>query len=126
MADYLDQVSEFVANTGFDDLPSAAVDRARRVIADTIAAIAAGSAEPEVAALTARMTTQAGRSSVIGAGQSAPPATAAFLNGTSGTFLELDEGNQFSRGHPGIHALPSALAVAEDCQSSGKDFLPLS
>ena len=123
MADYLDQVSEFVANTGFDDLPSAAVDRARRVIADTIAAIAAGSAEPEVTALTARMITQAGRSSVIGAGQSAPPATAAFLNGTSGTFLELDEGNQFSRGHPGIHALPSALAVAEDCRSSGKDFL---
>ena len=52
MTDYLDQVSEFVADTAFDDLPDAAVERARRVITDTIAAIAAGSAEPEVVALT--------------------------------------------------------------------------
>ena len=113
MADYLDQVSEFVADTGFDNLPNAAIERARRVIVDTIAAIAAGSVEPEVVALTTRMATQEGPSSVIGTGRCTLPATAAFLNGTSGTFLELDEGNQFSRGHPGVHALPSALAVAE-------------
>ena len=123
MTDYLDQVSEFVADTAFDDLPDAAVERARRVITDTIAAIAAGSAEPEVVALTTRMATQGGPSSVIGAARRAQPTTAAFLNGTSGTFLELDEGNQFSRGHPGIHALPSALAVAEDQRASGQDFL---
>ena len=123
MADYLDQVSEFVTDTSFDDLPGATVERARRVIADTIAAIAAGSAEPEVATLTARMAAQEGPSSVIGAGRRTQPATAAFLNGTSGTFLELDEGNQFSRGHPGVHALPSALAVAEDQETSGQDFL---
>ena len=123
MTDYLDQVSEFVADTAFDDLPDAAIERARRVITDTIAAIAAGSAEPEVVALTTRMATQGGPSSVIGAARRAQPTTAAFLNGTSGTFLELDEGNQFSRGHPGIHALPSALAVAEDQRASGQDFL---
>ena len=123
MTDYLDQISEFVADTAFDDLPDAAVERARRVITDTIAAIAAGSAEPEVVALTTRMATQGGPSSVIGAARRAQPTTAAFLNGTSGTFLELDEGNQFSRGHPGIHALPSALAVAEDQRASGQDFL---
>ena len=123
MADYLDQVSEFVADTGFDNLPNAAIERARRVIVDTIAAIAAGSVEPEVVALTTRMATQEGPSSVIGAGRRTQPTTAAFLNGTSGTFLELDEGNQFSRGHPGVHALPSALAVAEDQRASGQDFL---
>ena len=123
MTDYLDQVSEFVADTAFDDLPDPAIERARRVITDTIAAIAAGSAEPEVVALTTRMATQGGPSSVIGAARRAQPTTAAFLNGTSGTFLELDEGNQFSRGHPGIHALPSALAVAEDQRASGQDFL---
>ena len=123
MADYLDQVSEFVADTGFDNLPNAAIERARRVIVDTIAAIAAGSVEPEVVALTTRMATQAGPSSVIGTGRCTLPATAAFLNGTSGTFLELDEGNQFSRGHPGVHALPSALAVAEDQKASGQAFL---
>ncbi len=123
MAGYLDQVSTFIADTGYDDLPVEAVDRARRVIADTIAAIAAGSAEPEVVALTERMAVADGPSSLIGPGGRCTPATAAFLNGTAGTFLELDEGNQFSRGHPGVHALPSALALAEKIGAPGKDFL---
>ena len=123
MVNYLDQVSDFVANTSYSDLPHSAVDRARRVLADTIAAIAAGSAEPEVMALIKRTTNQHGPSRLIGSGERAEPAMAAFLNGTAGTFLELDEGNQFSRGHPGIHALPAILALAEQCGSTGRDFL---
>ena len=79
MTDYLNQVSEFVADTSFNDLPDATVERARRVIADTIAAIASGATEPEVAALTARMAAQEGPSSVIGAGRRTQPTTAAFL-----------------------------------------------
>jgi 2-methylcitrate dehydratase PrpD len=42
MPDYLDQLAEFLAGCGFDDLPEPAVARARLVIADTVAAIAAG------------------------------------------------------------------------------------
>lgn len=123
MSAYLDTVSAFVADTRFEDLPEAAVVRGRRVLADTVAAIAAGSAEPEVVALVERMAGGDGPSSLIGPGRRAEPATAAFLNGTAGTFLELDEGNQFSRGHPGIHALPAALAVAEQLRAPGRDFL---
>ena len=37
---------------------------------------------------------------------------AAFLNGTAGTFLEMDEGNQYARGHPAIHVVPAILAWA--------------
>src|SRR6202030_1661799 len=48
---------------------------------------------------------------------------AAFLNGTAGTMLEIDEGNQFARGHPGIHVVPAVLAAAEELGSSGSDVL---
>lgn len=123
MTGYLDQVSAFVADTDFADLPEPVVGRARRVLADTIAAIACGSAEPEVAALVGRMARIDGPSSVIGPGRRTDAATAAFLNGAAGTFLELDEGNQFSRGHPGIHVAPSALAVSEQIGASGKSFV---
>jgi len=123
MVNYLKQVSSFVADTNFLDLPHSAVDRARRVLVDTIAAIAAGSAEPEVMALVKRTATQTGASTLIGSGRSADPSTASFLNGTAGTFLELDEGNQFSRGHPGIHALPAIMALAEQRRSTGREFL---
>ena len=123
MADYLDEVSAFVADTDFSDIPDPAVYRARRVLTDTIAAIASGSAEPEVVALLDRMAGCGGPASLVGPGRRSEPATAAFLNGTAGTFLELDEGNQYSRGHPAIHALPSALAVAEEIGASGQAFL---
>ena len=121
MTDYLVPLARFLAKTEFADLPAAAVDRARRVLADSLAAIAAGSAEPEVRALTEKMAPSApGAASLIGQDGRAAPATAAFINGTAGTFLELDEGNQFSRGHPGIHALPAALAVAEGQIGAGR------
>jgi len=37
--------------------------------------------------------------------------------------LEIDEGNQFARGHPGIHVVPAVLAAAEELGSRGSDVL---
>jgi 2-methylcitrate dehydratase PrpD len=123
MADYLDEVCGFLARCRLEDLSDGAVERARRVLADSVAAISAGSREPEVIALTEKVATGDGPSMVIGTGMRTEPGKAAFLNGTAGTFLEMDEGNQFSRGHPGIHAIPAALAYAEAHGKSGADLL---
>ena len=83
MPNYLDTVASFVADTTYADLPSAAVERARRVIADSVAAIVAGAAEPEVIAFTRRLVPEpGGTASVIGAGIRTEPAKAALLNGT--------------------------------------------
>ena len=115
---------EFLAETRFEDLPEAAVDRARWVTLDSLGAVAGGSAEPEVRALTAKLApNSSGKASVLGTALQADPARAAFLNGTGGTFLELDEGNQFCRGHPGIHAFPAALALAEQNALDGRAFV---
>ena len=64
-------------------------------------------------ALAARMIARegAGDAPVIGLPHGARPGAAAFLNGTSGTMLELDEGNQYARGHPAIHVVPALLAA---------------
>ncbi len=125
MAHYLDELSEFLAATRFADQPDEVVAHSKVVIADTIAAIAAGAQEPEVQALTASQAgaSAGGPATIIGAGRRAEPQRAAFLNGTAGTFLEMDEGNQFSRGHPSIHALPSALAHAEAHGHSGAELI---
>ena len=48
---------------------------------------------------------------------------ASLLNGTAGTMLELDEGNQYARGHPGIHVVPAALAVGGRLAVSGADLI---
>ena len=83
MADYLDEVCGFLAGCRFEDLSEGAVERARRVLADSMAAISAGSREPEVIALTEKVATCDGPAMVIGAGIRTEPGKAAFLNGTA-------------------------------------------
>lgn len=125
MTNYLDQISEFIYECQFDRLPSEVVLKACDVTADTLAAIAAGAQENEVKDLTAKILAakSQGLSTIIGSGEKTEPSKAALINGTAGTFLEMDEGNQFGRGHPGIHVIPAALAMAEEKGLSGRDFI---
>jgi 2-methylcitrate dehydratase PrpD len=125
MPEYLDRLVSYVCRTNFNDLPQAVVLRAKEVMADTLSVIAAGAQEDEVKGLTKRLVDHKSRqvASLIGSGMRTEPSKAALINGTAGTFLELDEGNQFGRGHPGIHVVPAALAMAEERRLSGKDLL---
>jgi 2-methylcitrate dehydratase PrpD len=119
---YLDRLCGFAASLHYEQLGAQTLEQAKVVIADTLAAIAAGSREPEVMALARKIDGQ-GNSTVIGAGMRSSAPTAAFLNGVAGTWLEMDEGNRFSRGHPSIHVLPAALAFAEARHLPGRDLL---
>jgi 2-methylcitrate dehydratase PrpD len=95
-----------------------------QILADSVGAIVGGAAEPEVAALVARMSVgSSGTAAIVGTGKTVAPATAAFLNGTAGTTLEMDEGNQFCKGHPGMHVIPAALAEASVGSVSGRALL---
>ena len=68
----------------------------------------------------AERTGPSGPATVLGAGfPRVEPWWAIVANGLAGTMLELDEGNRFARGHPGIHVLPAALAEAERLGRSG-------
>jgi len=125
MTNYLDHIVSYVCRTSFDDLPQNVVLRAKEVLVDSLSVIAAGAQEDVVKALKERIVDPKARqvASLIGLGMRTEPSKAALINGTAGTFLELDEGNQFGRGHPGIHVIPAALAIAEDGHRSGRDLV---
>ena len=126
---YLDTLSAFAAGLRFPALPEAVRAHTGWILADTVAAIAAGSAEPELQALAALHGAPASSggpghaATLIGLGRAAAPDAAALVNGTAGTFLEMDEGNRYSRGHPAVHVLPAALALAEQRDADGDTFL---
>ena len=122
-AQYLDDFCQFAAQTRFESLPADVVQRTKEIIADTLAVIAAGSQESEIVSLVSRLACSNGPGTLIGTGRKTETATAALINGTAGTFLELDEGNQFARGHPAIHIVPAALALAEQEGLSGRDLI---
>ena len=123
--DYLDAIADFVCSTRLEDIPEAVLDEMRITFADTLAVIAAGMQTREMKALLSvhAPLTAPGAACVIGSGCRMNPLDAAGLNGTAGVFLELDSGNSQSHGHPGIHCLPSALAVAQATGASGAETL---
>jgi 2-methylcitrate dehydratase PrpD len=117
-------LARFVAGTAAGAIPAPVRDHTALIVADTVGVILGGSREPEAARLRAGADRSAGPATVIGTGFGrAEPWWAIVANGLAGTMLELDEGNRFARGHPGIHVLPAALAEAERLDRSGDALL---
>lgn len=120
--DSLGQVAEFAALTPTSSISPEVNARTSLILADCIGAIVGGAAEPDVAALASRQAGD-GPALLIGTSEKRSAGTAALLNGTAGTTLEMDEGNQFCKGHPGIHTVPAALGAASQGRISGADLL---
>lgn len=115
-------LAAFLANTGFEDLPHEVIERAKLTIADTIGVMLKGSLEPEMQKLYAQLP-QGGEAVIIKEGfPKTNMAAAGFANTTAACFVELDEGTSPS-GHPALHVLPPALALAQVLGKSGADLI---
>jgi 2-methylcitrate dehydratase PrpD len=125
MRDYLDRLSRLAASTRFDALPERTRAAARDVVMDTLGAILAGSRLAENARLARLVAERSGTrsASLVGHADGADPMFAALANGTAGVALEMDEGNRWGGGHPAIHVLPAALAVAEELGADGRRLI---
>ena len=123
--DYLDTLSQFSSDLDYSKLDINVKEQVGWILADTVAAMVAGSAEPELRAIANKQTGASSQhaAQLIGLGRHSTPEAAAFINGTSGTFLEMDEGNRFSRGHPAVHVIPAALAISQERDASAESFL---
>jgi len=118
------QLAQFVAQTTFAALPQDVVERAQEVARDTVGVIVGGIAEAEVRALAEYAAASfPGPATLFGWGRGVAAPWAALVHGTAGTTLEMDEGHAFARGHAAIHALPPALALAEERGASGAQAL---
>jgi 2-methylcitrate dehydratase PrpD len=122
---YLQELAAFASGAALADLPPAALARTRWLIADSLPVIAAGMQQPEMRAWSAQHLAGAagGKAWLIGSGRRVGVQDAALLNGTAGTWLELNEGNLFAKGHPGIQVVPAAVALAQELGASGEALL---
>jgi len=125
VTDYLDRLAHVAAEASVDTLPSTTVEAAKRVLLDTLGAIAAGSTLPENGRLARLAAARAphGVATLLGHGAKADAGWAALVNATAGVALEVDEGNRLGGGHPAIHVIPGALAVAEEQALDGRRLL---
>jgi 2-methylcitrate dehydratase PrpD len=123
--DYLGRLAACVAATRFEALPVSTVAAARLVLLDTLGAIVAGSAMPENGRLARFAASRApgGRATLLGHRDRADAFWAALTNATAGVALEVDEGSRLGGGHPAIHVVPGALAVAEERRLGGRRLI---
>lgn len=123
--DYIDELVTFACTAQLSDVTPKALQHLRFIVADTLAAVAIGNQQPEMQAMLVQQLrlSGTGQAAVLGTGTNLNPIDAAALNAAAGCWLELDEGNLTSNGHPGIQVIPAALAVAQQMGKSGAEFL---
>src|SRR5262247_1076765 len=125
MGQAIETLAHFIAETPWDAIPETVRQHTKLVLLDTLGVILAGSIQPEVIEVRARLTATGGHGATIYAPGMPPsdPRTAAFLNGLAGRSIELCEGHRYVSCQGAVQALPTALAGAEWQQRSGPDAL---
>ena len=130
MVERTEKLAKFCAETTFSQLDFQVVERTKFIISDTIGAILGGIVEPEVREFLkfrAGQKSKARKVKIIGLNKWAEHSDASLIHGIAGTTLEMDEGNQFAKGHPAIHVLPALVSVVQSRllpqNISGQEFL---
>ena len=130
MLERTEKLAKFCADTTFSQLESQVVERSKLIFSDTIGAILGGIVEPEVRAflkIRAGQKSKGRKVKIIGLSKWAEQSDASLIHGIAGTTLEMDEGNQFAKGHPAIHVLPALVSVVQSPllpqNISGQEFL---
>ena len=112
-----DQLAEFVASTRLADIPADVIARGRLVLADCVGCMVAGAVVPEMRRLAALHVDRANPvATVLGTGQRLTPDAASFINGTAGTWHDLDEGNRYTQRYAVL--TDDALLVQRDGQTA--------
>src|ERR1700693_3643256 len=94
MGQAIEELAHFVAGTPWETIPEAVREHAKLVLLDTVGVILAGSVQPEVAGVRARLTATGGRGATVYAPgwPATDPRTAALLNGLAGRSNVVCEG----------------------------------
>ena len=123
--DELSRVATFAHALRLESIPAGVIERARASLMDCLGVMLAGAQEPRVQRLGAMLESRGsrGRSTFVAGGSRGDAADAALVNATAACAHVLDEGHKYARGHVATYVLPGVLAVAEEQDSSGADFL---
>jgi 2-methylcitrate dehydratase PrpD len=118
------KIARFIVDTGYEDIPRDAMEKAKRTALDCLGAALAGVVEPVSQTITAYVTKLGGppRASVFGAGRKVSVQDAALANGVIAHALDYDDCG-VKIGHPSVLVLPGVLTLGEHLGASGQDIL---
>ncbi len=124
------ELSEFIVNLKYDDIPEIAIEKAKLCFLDFLGVTYRGSNEKssKIAIKTINHLFNSNchendqLTSIIGHGRF-NLLNAGFINGISSHCLDLDDGHRIAQLHPGTVVFPSSLAISEQLNLDGYEFL---
>jgi 2-methylcitrate dehydratase PrpD len=120
------ELSRFVAELSFDDIPESVLRRAEDFLLDCLASILAGSSSrpvQSIAGFARTMGPAGGPSEDMVARRGSSPLFAALVNAASAHMVEQDDVHNGSVFHPAAVIFPPAIATAQALGRSGKELL---
>lgn len=119
------KLAHFIVGLNYQSLPGEVTRKAKHCLMDTLGAALAGSKTPEakVAKKLAEKLNPKKESTLFTGRGKIGVLEAAMANGIMSHALELDDGNRYAQGHPGVVTVPAILALAEKEKKGGKDII---
>ena len=115
---------DFLMETGFANLPGAAVEATKRDIFDTIACGIGGSGAPGAQEIVSLVTRWSGEGSLLIFPGKVPSPYAALANGSMSHALDYDDTHDVGIIHAGVTVVSACMAIAEYIgKVSGRDFV---
>ncbi|KAH8688730.1 hypothetical protein BGW36DRAFT_421120 [Talaromyces proteolyticus] len=122
------RLAKWAIDLQYEGIPKEVVERTKELFLDWVGCAIAGRHHPAVSAIAkyaVQMGPTTGKSEFIDGslGLLTSPAFAALVNGAASHVVEQDDLHNRSMMHPATVIFPAALAVAQDIQANGKDFI---
>ena len=125
MTSFSDSITAFTHTLDLDDVPTSATSILKLSVLDWVSVAIAGQTEPVAEKVRALILNEGGSagSSLFGSRSKVPPRAAALSNGTTSHALDYDDTHFLHIGHPSVAVFPAVLALAENKNASGAEFL---
>ncbi|KGX87467.1 MmgE/PrpD family protein [Pontibacillus marinus] len=120
-----DRLHEYILEESITTIPEEVMESLKDALADIVASSIAGSNTPVVehAKRFAQSQWKEGASSILLTSGQLSATGASFVNATMANALDIDDGHRLVKGHPGAVLFPAILAVGEEKQITGEEFL---
>lgn len=127
---FLQNISKFISNYRYEQATVESITTTKAAFLDFFGVTYRGMLESAsqialntVEEIFSKSTNQNLNASIIGAGIKTDVLNAAFVNGVAAHVLELDDGHRGAQIHLGAVIFPTALAISEAYELSGKEFI---
>jgi 2-methylcitrate dehydratase PrpD len=122
------ELVDFALNLRYESIPVEVIQRTKDLFLDFLSVALGGlrvadSSEAIIAGVKSLVGNATGPSTVIGTGYQFPSHYAALINATMAHSMDFDDTHRASVLHPGTPLFATLLALAEEHEVSGKEFL---